>query len=182
MDSFFYVDKDMKQAGPVTPDRFAELGITPETLVWRKGISEWTPAGELEELNGYFNTQPEPVAVSSVQPELQQPVHPVPQPMPSQPMPAFQPAMAHVPNYLWLAVLSVLFMLSPIGIFAIHHAAQVNLNLLRGNVDEARRQSSLALRWSLIALFVSAVVFILLCLSFGPSLYAYFSETYEFGL
>ncbi len=241
MENYFYVDANMKQAGPVTPDRFGEFGITPETLVWCKGMSEWTPAAEVAELAPYFNPapapapayepapepepQPEPAKVKEPEPE------PAPQPAP-EPEPApqaqvrtgdtttqvtndeeatpsvktgdfapaassyapsassFAPAASspvqgaetseEIPTNMWLAVLSVVFMCSPIGVFAVHHAAKVNYYALKGNPTEALRHSGLAMRWSVISLAISLVWLIFLISTFGSTVIKYLSENYEF--
>lgn len=61
MDTFFYLDAQNKQQGPVSTSRFAENGITAQTLVWRDGMENWTPAGQVPELQHLFtgNATPE---------------------------------------------------------------------------------------------------------------------------
>ena len=128
------------------PSQFAAAGVTPQTLVWRKGIDQWTPAGELDELREYFHPQTDEVTQLTATPSpattkpSAAPAHPTAQEAtpsfaPSQP--TSTPQANEIPNYLWLAVLSVVFMCSPIGIVAIHHAAKVDYYALRGNISEA---------------------------------------------
>lgn len=192
MENYFYVDKNQKQAGPITPDRFAEEGITAETLVWCKNLPQWTPAGEIEELIPFLGADENEHTIQSATTtqssgveipaetthDTTQGSHKSAPPQEVRPMPATEEK--EVPNYLWLAVLSVLFMLSPIGIVAIHHAAKVDFNVLRGDIDKALRHSNLAVRWSLIAIAVSVVLLIFLLATFGPNMIAYLSENYEF--
>lgn len=215
MENYFYVDNNQQQAGPITPERFAAFGVTAETLVWRKGLSEWTPAKELEELAPYFQNTSEtsgaqpaavmqssgetivvqsvasqPVSAQSVPhvaaaPAMQQPVQPSGYAACSQPSASPIDTSANIATYiptrLWLAVLSVVFMCQPLGIFAIHHAAKVNFNVLQGKNHEAMRHSNLALRWSLFALTVSLLWLFFLISTFGGTILAYFADNYEFA-
>lgn len=34
MNNYFYLDHHNQQQGPISPERFAENGVTPNTLVW----------------------------------------------------------------------------------------------------------------------------------------------------
>lgn len=190
MENYFYVDKNQRQAGPISPDRFAEMGVTAETLVWCKGMSEWTPAGELNELAEYFSKATDDPApqtaptTQSVPKELStQTTHDsVQTQQPSSPFANTQtPANEEIPNHLWLAVLSVVFMVQPLGIFAIHHAAKVNFNVLQGKTYEAMRHSNLAMRWSLIAIVLSILWLIFLLSTFGASILSYLADNYEFA-
>lgn len=57
-DREWYVILDHKQEGPY---RLLELKkiITPDTLVWKKGFIEWTPARRVAELKILFEDEPE---------------------------------------------------------------------------------------------------------------------------
>ncbi len=50
----FYIAVDMEQTGPFDADEFAEAirdgVVQARTLVWFKGIDDWTPAGEIPQL------------------------------------------------------------------------------------------------------------------------------------
>lgn len=52
--SYYYIDKQNQQQGPITADRFAEFGIRPDTLVWREGMRSWMAAISLNELQPLF--------------------------------------------------------------------------------------------------------------------------------
>ena len=187
MENYFYVDQRQQQAGPIAPERFKEVGVSPATLVWRKGLAQWTPAGELEELAAYFRAEPAPRPAQPQAAPAPREQSAKPQPAPVAPQPTAQAAApvaqrepSEVPNNLWLAVLSVVFMCSPIGIVAIHHAAKVDYYALRGNVAEAIRRSKLARRWSFVALAISFLWFIFLLSTFGAPLLEYLNANYEF--
>lgn len=47
---YFIIDNNGKQAGPYSLEQLAQLAITPETLVWAQGMTDWTPAWKVEEL------------------------------------------------------------------------------------------------------------------------------------
>lgn len=47
---FFIIDHNGQQAGPFSFDQLAQKGISPETLVWKQGMADWTPAWKVEEL------------------------------------------------------------------------------------------------------------------------------------
>ena len=47
---FFIIDHDGQQAGPFSFDQLVQKGISPETLVWKQGMADWTPAWKVEEL------------------------------------------------------------------------------------------------------------------------------------
>lgn len=47
---YFIIDKNGQQAGPFSIAQLIQQGITPETLVWKQGMEDWTPAWKVEEL------------------------------------------------------------------------------------------------------------------------------------
>ena len=47
---FFIIDCNGQQAGPFSFDQLVQKGISPETLVWKQGMADWTPAWKVEEL------------------------------------------------------------------------------------------------------------------------------------
>lgn len=61
----FFVAVDGKQTGPVDPQTLQSrisLGlITRQTLVWRQGMAQWSPAGETPELAPLFASLPPPL-------------------------------------------------------------------------------------------------------------------------
>ncbi len=60
----FYAAIDEKKAGPFTMAqlrrRIGAGAVTADTLVWKRGMADWAPAGELAELAGEFNGGEEP--------------------------------------------------------------------------------------------------------------------------
>ena len=47
---YFIIDNNGQQAGPFSLEQLAQKAITPETLVWKQGMKDWTPAWKVEEL------------------------------------------------------------------------------------------------------------------------------------
>lgn len=47
---FFIIDHNGQQAGPFSFDQLVQKGISPETLVWKQGMADWTPAWKVEKL------------------------------------------------------------------------------------------------------------------------------------
>ena len=47
---FFRIDHNGQQAGPFSFDQLVQKGISPETLVWKQGMADWTPAWKVEDL------------------------------------------------------------------------------------------------------------------------------------
>ncbi len=70
----YFIYKDNRQQGPFTTEQLSAMGLTSETLVWREGMEQWTPAWQVQELRdaiaGKANTSgtttppPPPVAES----------------------------------------------------------------------------------------------------------------------
>lgn len=47
---FFIIDRNGQQAGPFSFNQLVQKGISPETLVWKQGMADWTPAWKVEDL------------------------------------------------------------------------------------------------------------------------------------
>ncbi|HEX2092884.1 MAG TPA: SPFH domain-containing protein [Longimicrobiaceae bacterium] len=60
-----YIAVDGQQSGPHSIDalrqRIAEGSLTRETLAWKQGMSQWTPAGEVPEIAPLFTAAPPPL-------------------------------------------------------------------------------------------------------------------------
>ena len=51
--NYFIVDNG-QQAGPYTIDELVKRGLNSDTLVWAEGMTDWTPAWQVEELKTIF--------------------------------------------------------------------------------------------------------------------------------
>lgn len=57
----YYLSNDGNvRQGPFPDEELLRNGMTPNSLVWRKGMPGWKRAGEVLELAGYFAAQPQP--------------------------------------------------------------------------------------------------------------------------
>jgi hypothetical protein len=61
----FYVALDGKQAGPFDSASLARLAsegkVNRDSLVWKQGMANWTPAGQVAELGNLFGATPPPL-------------------------------------------------------------------------------------------------------------------------
>lgn len=64
MADFYYLDGARNQQGPVGPDEIARLvrggTIRRDTMVWSAGMSDWSPAGQVNDLASLFGQVPPP--------------------------------------------------------------------------------------------------------------------------
>jgi len=70
----WYAEKNGERVGPMPRDQLATMvtsgQVTPATLVWREGLNEWKPAGEVAELGDVFKKVPPPLPRRSGPPPL----------------------------------------------------------------------------------------------------------------
>ncbi len=150
----WYYSKNNTQLGPVEESelqaKLATGEVTPADLVWREGMGDWLPAGNVPELA-------RPAATS-----LDRPAAGNPPPSPYAP-PAnrdFAPVAVHgvpIPTYLWQSIVVTILCCLPLGIPAIVYAARVESLRLRGDIAGAMAASSSAKMWCLIALIAGLV-------------------------
>ncbi|MBR1594266.1 MAG: CD225/dispanin family protein [Alloprevotella sp.] len=87
MNSYYYLDAANQQQGPLDGNLLPTKGVTAQTLVWAQGMAEWTPAGQVAELQSLFAVQQpvQPQYQQPAQPQYQQPAQPQYQQQPAQP-------------------------------------------------------------------------------------------------
>ncbi|MBO7069091.1 MAG: YARHG domain-containing protein [Bacteroidaceae bacterium] len=88
MTKYYYVDANKQKAGPVSPEDFQSLGISAMTLVWTKGMTQWTKAGQVPELADIFaipeeQEEPEPAAEPEPTPVVEPEPAPIAEPEPT---------------------------------------------------------------------------------------------------
>ncbi|MGM9694188.1 MAG: CD225/dispanin family protein [Alloprevotella sp.] len=148
MKPYFFLDKNNQQQGPVQPERFAENGVTPQTLVWTEGMANWAPAETILELRPYLQTPEAAVC---------------PPPPPRQPQP--QRATLHSQtyqqprpdNHLVWAILATVCCCLPFGIVAIVKSMQVNDFYNSGKYDQALIAAEEAKNWCLVSLVLGII-------------------------
>ncbi len=52
--AIWYIFINGSQKGPIEERQLAEMGITPSTIVWCKGMADWLPAAQVPELQYLF--------------------------------------------------------------------------------------------------------------------------------
>lgn len=60
MSQYYYVTSSNQQAGPYDLNALVAQGITPQTLVWKEGLSGWVPAAQVPEVAAALRQQSSP--------------------------------------------------------------------------------------------------------------------------
>ena len=53
----YYIVENNQQSGPFSYEQLASMGISASTEIWTEGMSNWTPAGDVPELQSIINNQ-----------------------------------------------------------------------------------------------------------------------------
>ena len=149
MEEYYYITPDNQRGGPVLPEKFAEKGITVDTLVWKRGMSDWQPAGKLDEVKDYVLPSHQASASGSNEQELST-------------TPNFAVGgkyyLPKPDNYMVWAILSTVCCCLPLGIVAIIKASKVNTLYYTGQYEEAVLQADSARNWATWAA-VAGIIF-----------------------
>jgi hypothetical protein len=141
---YYVAQSDGSQIGPIDENQLLGRGVTANTLLWREGMADWKPAGQITELGYLFNlSQP---AVQQQYPQQQF----NPQSMPPEPS-----------NHLALSIIVTVLCCLPFGIVGIINATKVNSYYMMGNYAAAEKASKDAKKWSMIGIICSAVVWLI---------------------
>ena len=107
--NYFIVDNG-QQAGPYTIDELVKRGLNSDTLVWAEGMTDWTPAWQVEELKNYLygqQTPPPPPTNPAPQSAYVQPEYePAPEPTPEKPK---KKGKGCGTTMLWIGLAIILF-------------------------------------------------------------------------
>lgn len=142
----FFIVENNQQAGPFSVEEMAMRGVTPSTPVWREGMADWTPAGNVPELASLFSTsRPQP------QPSYQG-CNPDTTPNSGQ--------MMSVCPKTWLleSILVTIFCCLPFGIVGIIKASSVSSKFAIGDFAGAAKASADAKKWTILGLICGIVV------------------------
>lgn len=134
----FFIVENNQQAGPFTLEEMASRGVTPSTPVWREGMSDWTPAGNLPELQPLFGgSVPSQPSVSS----------------------ATDAGPMQLCPKTWLveSILVTIFCCLPFGIVGIIKASSVSSKFAMGDFAGAQQASADAKKWTIIGLICGLV-------------------------
>lgn len=156
MNEYFYLDKNNQQQGPISPTHFSAHNIKANTLVWCNGMTDWAPAGSVDDLREYFQSThtgatppPSPFAQQATHHQFS---HNTTQQNPLPPCPDN--------NLVW-AILCTILCCLPLGVVAIVYACKVNDRYAMGDFNGAIDASQKAKKWSLYGLIASVAFAIL---------------------
>lgn len=157
MNDYFYLDSQNRQHGPISPDKFAENGVTPQTLVWCNGMKDWAPAETVPELKDFFT----PFAAGPQPPQPPQPPHGgAPYHQAPQPNGYQGQNLPPCPDtHMVAAVLVTICCCLPFGVVAIVKANQVTTFYYQGLYDQAVMASADADKWVKLALLFGIISF-----------------------
>lgn len=153
MNSYFYLDENNQQKGPISPMQFNVYGVTARTMVWCNGMSDWRRAGDVPELAEFVNASS---TESTVPPN---PPHASAGTYTNQAYGATQPPMGVCPdtNLVW-GILCTICCCLPLGIVSIVYACKVKDLFYAGNVAGAVEASRNARNWAIYGLIASVVI------------------------
>lgn len=161
----YWIVINNEQRGPFTTDQlriFPEFG--PSTPIWRRGLADWTTAGQLPEAAEIFGHRPVAGPAPSPVVEIQEvrqddPVMAASTPRPA-PAPAPDPSGERPempPTYLLWAILSTICCCLVTGIVACYYASKVSPLYNRGDFEGAKKASEKA-GWWVVITFVAGLI------------------------
>lgn len=165
----YFVVLNGQQVGPIEETGLAGLGITPQTLVWREGMTNWVPASSVSELSHLFNNQssavpPTPPTAAPAAPNFassQSYYQPQQQPAANN-LPAFSSKVgAAVGAFIISFLVGGLISMIP-AIVGWVKASNANSYFQAGDYSRAYSTNSSAGNWITAAYVCSAVIFVLL--------------------
>ncbi|MDE5838219.1 MAG: CD225/dispanin family protein [Paramuribaculum sp.] len=136
--------------GPVSFGELMELGIRPETPVWRAGLADWCEASAVPEITQCLEVNIPPVPMYP--PDYTGTWHQTPYipevPRQEKPMP---------PTYLVWSIITTLLCCIPTGIVAIIYSSKVNSRFTSGDYDGAQKASDAAAIWILVTVVLGLI-------------------------
>ena len=129
----YYILKRGTKQGPFGIDELIVQDLSPNTLIWKTGLSDWTEAKNIPELAELLKQLP-------------------PDPIEKHPIPK---------TWLVESILATILCCLPFGLIGIINATQVESLYFSGQYDEALRRSSQAKKWTLWGVGIMLAFFIL---------------------
>ena len=158
----YYIILNDVHLGPLDLSELRRLPVTAQTPVWREGMADWTPCGDVTELSSLFVSEPvaigrpresyDPYAASFNSGKAKEDT--VPDYAPGQPdnwIPECPP------TYLVWSILVTLFCCMPFGIVAVVKSCGVTSSYNRGDYEAARKKSSDAQMWIIVSVVLGLV-------------------------
>ena len=142
--TYYYTD-GRERFGPFTLEELREKNIARETLIWRAGLTDWMPAGNLAELQPLF--QPLYAEGANPNPTFEQRSYPNPP-----------------KNWLTESILITILCCFPFGLVGIILSAKMETLWKMGEYKAAQMLSDEAGRWVKIGVASGVVLWILFIL------------------
>ena len=148
MKDLYYLDAQGDTVGPIVLTEVPLHPITPKTLMWRPGMTQWVEAKDMDGVLEYL-----PPVVEKPSPSVVVP-----------PIPDVY-GMDKPSNYMWLSVLVILASLCtcislPFGIVALVYSFQVDDNWQKGYYDAAVECSDKARNWACIGIYIPLILIV----------------------
>jgi hypothetical protein len=157
----WYFGRDGRQEGPISDEQLRIMvsngSLRREDLVWRDGMADWQPAGQIPGL-------PFPSPATYAPPPPPAPPSPAASPYaPPQtlyiPPPSFGGAGFDIPNYLPWAIAATLVCCMPGGVAAIVYATKATSAKDRGDYAAAAEAAKQARTWLIISVVLGLLIF-----------------------
>ncbi len=179
MRRFFYIDQTEQQVGPCSLEELAKAGVRKDTMVWYAGIADWTPAGDLPELDTLF---------AEGQPAVTYPRQQMPPSRMAEDTAQdnarrtgggertqYPESDGKPDSWLTFAIIATVLCCPPFGIPGIVYAAKVDVLWTAGRYDEAEKAAKSARMWTLVSVgvgFLFAVIWTIAQILLGVGLQA----------
>ena len=130
----YYIYSNNAKKGPFSLEELKNQSISHNTMIWKVGFSNWTPASQVPELADMLSEiPPEPAQTKPIMPN----------------------------TWLVQSILATICCCLPFGIVGIVNATKVESYYMRGDYANAIRCSENAKKWTIWAV-VSAVIIVVL--------------------
>lgn len=177
-ETIYYIHIGGVQQGPFTLQQIAAEGISPETMIWRPGLSNWVPASSLPEVMAVLQRPANPYeSAYRPQPPYGQPTYPYgnpSQPPYVQPYGGWQTGWTNwLPWAIAATVVAVVFcgLLNTVfGIIGIVKANSANDAMRRGDPAALQINNS-AKTWTIVSFVLSGIALVLLITVFAAGIY-----------
>lgn len=153
----YYIAVNNQPQGPFEISELSQKCITPDTLLWCEGMSNWLPAKNIAEVNSaLFNSTVPPVYNAQKFNNQQQepPIPPIAQAIPQ--------VMPKPKTWLVESILCTVFCCQVFGIVAIIMSALAESAWSRKDYEETQAKAKQARTWVLVS-FITGIVYVLGC-------------------
>ena len=145
----YYIAVNNQPQGPFEINELAQKGITPDTLLWCEGMSNWLPAKNIAEVNSAIFNSSIPPIYNALKFNSQQQEPPTP-PM----VPSTSPMMPKPKTWLVESILCTVFCCQIFGIIAIIMSALAESAWSRKDYAETEAKAKQARTWVLVSFII----------------------------